>query len=365
MRPATSVRRMALTLIGVLFAGAAITGGAVYAAQAAPDFTVSISPASQSVAQGQTASYTVTVTALNGFSGSVALTVSDVPANAKATITSSVSVKPTTPGKATLSVVTTSSTAVASYTFKVIASSGKLQRFATGGLTVTAPVTSSFTLSASPSAVTVSQGSAAATTVSLSRTRYTADVALGISGPLPAGVTATFVPVVLSGGAKTSTLTLTASTSAATGTSTVRIVGSSGGKYAYTAVSLTVITPGKPFAIATSTAMPIGLLSPGVRRPVDLVLTNQNSTPLSVTNLTVAITGTNSSGCVAKDNYTVAQYSGSYPLTVPANGSVSLDGLNVSPQYWPSLFMLNLTTSQDGCKSAVLTLAYSGSAQGN
>lgn len=364
MKPARRAQQALLMLVILVAAG--LAGSAVYAAQSAPDFAVSISPTSPSVAQGQTASYTVTVSALSGFSGSVALSISDVPAGAKATVTSSpVSVTATKPGTAALSIATTSSTPVASYTFKVTATSGKLQHAATGGLTVTAPVASSFALSASPSALTISQGSSAATTVSLTRTNYTADIALSISGALPAGVTATFVPAVLSGSTTASTLTLTASASAAGGTTNVRVMGSSGGKYAYTSVTLTITEQGKPFTIATSNTMPIGLLSPGVRRQVDLVLTNPNSKPLSVTNLTVAITGTNTTRCVAKDNYTVAQYSGSYPLTVPANGSVSLDGLGLSQSVWPSLFMLNLATSQDGCKTAVLSLAYSGSAQGN
>lgn len=366
MRSATSVRRVVLTMIGVLFAVAAITGGAVYAAQSTSDFAVSISPTSQSVVQGQGASYTVTVSALNGFSGSVALSVSGAPAGASATVTPSpVSVSSAQPGTASLSLATTSSTPVGSSTLKVTASSGKLQHAASAGLTVTYPLSQSFSLSATPSSLTVSPGSSAASTLSLTRTNYTADVALSIYGSLPAGVTPAFSPATLSGTTSASTLTLSVSTSAASGTTTVRVVGSSNGKYAYTDVTLTVSAQGKAFTISTSTTMPIGLLSPGVRRPVDLVLTNPNSKPLSVSNLTVTITGTNSSSCVAKDNYTVVQYSGGYPLTVPANGSVSLDGLKLSLQVWPALSMSDLTTSQDGCKSAMLSLAYSGSAQGN
>src|SRR5438477_2289522 len=46
------------------------------AAPPAPDFTISASPSSRTVAQGSSTSYTVTVTALNGFSGTVDLTAS-------------------------------------------------------------------------------------------------------------------------------------------------------------------------------------------------------------------------------------------------------------------------------------------------
>jgi len=42
---------------------------------APPDFTIAVSPASQTVARGGSTTYTVTVTAVNGFTGTVALTV--------------------------------------------------------------------------------------------------------------------------------------------------------------------------------------------------------------------------------------------------------------------------------------------------
>src|SRR3989442_12992511 len=49
---------------------------------AAPDFSLSASPASQTVVQGNGTTYTVTETPVNGFSGSVTLSVSGLPAGA-------------------------------------------------------------------------------------------------------------------------------------------------------------------------------------------------------------------------------------------------------------------------------------------
>jgi sugar lactone lactonase YvrE len=55
---------------------------------AAPDFTIAATPASQSVAVGAAASYTISVSAINGiFPGSVALSVSGLPAGATAAFT--------------------------------------------------------------------------------------------------------------------------------------------------------------------------------------------------------------------------------------------------------------------------------------
>ena len=47
---------------------------------AAPDFTVSASPSSQNVVAGSSAPYTMTIAALNGFSGSVGFMMTGLPA---------------------------------------------------------------------------------------------------------------------------------------------------------------------------------------------------------------------------------------------------------------------------------------------
>ena len=78
MKSAKSVRRMVLSLIGVFITVGAVSG-VVQAAQSTPDFAIAISPTSQSVQRGQTASYTVNVTSLNGFAGKISLSTSGGP----------------------------------------------------------------------------------------------------------------------------------------------------------------------------------------------------------------------------------------------------------------------------------------------
>src|SRR5581483_4825523 len=74
----------------------------------APDFTISASPASQTVTAGNGTSYTATIGALNGFSGSVALSVSGLPTGASGSFNpASVSGS----GNSTLSVSTGTNTA--------------------------------------------------------------------------------------------------------------------------------------------------------------------------------------------------------------------------------------------------------------
>ena len=97
-----------------------------------------------------------------------------------------------------------------------------------------------FFLSASPSALTVNQGSSGTSTVTVAPLNgFTGSVNLAASG-LPSGVTAAFSP---NPATSTSTLTLTASAAAAKGTATVTITGTSGSLTQTTTLSLIVVGP--------------------------------------------------------------------------------------------------------------------------
>jgi len=97
--------------------------------------------------------------------------------------------------------------------------------------------TADYTLSASPSSLTIVQGKSGTSTITVNPTNgFTGSVSLSASG-MPAGVTASFNPTSTTG---TSTLTLTVSSTAATGTSTITITGTSGSLTHTTIVSLAV-----------------------------------------------------------------------------------------------------------------------------
>jgi hypothetical protein len=94
-----------------------------------PDLAVSVSPTSSSVPQGRDARYTVTVTPLAGFTGSVSLSL----AGASGTFApASLAV----PGSSRLTVATSASTAPGSYPLTITATSGSLSRTGTATLTV-------------------------------------------------------------------------------------------------------------------------------------------------------------------------------------------------------------------------------------
>jgi len=100
----------------------------------APDFSLAATPGSQTVTSGNSTSYTVSTSALSGFSGSVALSVSGVPTGATASF-SPASVSGS--GSSTLTVAT-GTAAAGTYTLTISGTNGSLSHSASVTLTVAA-----------------------------------------------------------------------------------------------------------------------------------------------------------------------------------------------------------------------------------
>jgi len=82
-----------------------------------PDFTVSISPQSQSVTRGQSTSYTVTVTSVDGYEGMISLSLSGLPRNSTGSLgPSSVHLTGGCSVDSRLSITTTGSTPTGTHT---------------------------------------------------------------------------------------------------------------------------------------------------------------------------------------------------------------------------------------------------------
>jgi hypothetical protein len=111
----------------------------------------------------------------------------------------------------------------------------------TSGTVSATPEAPAFTLGASPSSLSLNQGSSGTSTVSLTNLYgFTGAVTLTATG-LPSGVTAGFSPSSISGSA-TGTLTLTAAPTAAAGNYTVTVTGTSGSLTATKSITLTVVS---------------------------------------------------------------------------------------------------------------------------
>src|SRR5215471_7930004 len=182
------------------------------------DFSLSSNPSSVSVAQGGTATSSITVTAIGGFTGSVALSATGLPSGVTASFNPS-----STTGTSTLTFTAASNATTGTASVTVTGTSGTLSHSATITLNVTPVQPPDFLLSATNA--TVAQGGTGTSTVTVTPTGgFSGSVALSV-GTLPAGVTASFNPASTTG---TSTLTFTASSAATTGTVNVVITGTSG-----------------------------------------------------------------------------------------------------------------------------------------
>src|SRR5207245_921245 len=154
-----------------------------------PDFTLSATPASQTVVQGAGTTYTITETRRVGFTAVVTFSVSGLPGRA----TASFSPNPAT-ASSTMTVATGAATPPGSYALTITGVSGTLTHTTSVTLTVNPTPVSDFILSATPASQTIVQGAGTTYTVSITPSGgFTAAVTLSVSG-LPGGVTASFSP---------------------------------------------------------------------------------------------------------------------------------------------------------------------------
>jgi hypothetical protein len=197
-----------------------------------PDFSLSTSPASQSVQPGGGTSYTATVTGGTGFTGAVGFSVTGLPAGATASFNPA---SVTGSGSSTLSVSTSGTTPSGSYTLAIRAASGPVSHT----VNVTLVVNGDFSISATPSSVTIPRDANATYNVTIGAgAGFAGTVTMSVSG-LPKFATAKFTPpsVVNSG---TSVLTVNTKKNVASGTYLLIVTGTSGNRVHSTSVNLIV-----------------------------------------------------------------------------------------------------------------------------
>jgi cellulose 1,4-beta-cellobiosidase len=212
-----------------------------------PEFTISVSPASLTLPPGTNPTATITVTSLFGFTGSVSLSASGLPAGVSANFSPS-SVNGS--GAIIVNFNAQTSTPAGVTNISINGVSGALAHSAP--LVLTIPGASDFSLSAAPTSLTVNRGATASSSITVTPIGgFAGSVTLSGSG-LPAGVTATFNPNPATGA---SSLTFTASATAATGTANVLVTGTSGALSHSTAIALTVAVTAQPdFSLSATNA---------------------------------------------------------------------------------------------------------------
>jgi hypothetical protein len=195
-----------------------------YNTSSSPDFTPSVSPGSQSVSQGGTsANYTLTATPSNGFSGTVAwsvtppsgITASAVSPSGTFTLTAGAKVTPGT------------------YTISITGTSGSLQHTTSASLVVVA-ASNTFAISIAPGSQTVTRPTTGNTVVVTYTVTVTASAAVSLSATGGVtGVKLSLSPTTLSGsGQATLTVTVTPSAHRTSHTLTVKAVSGTHSKSA-------------------------------------------------------------------------------------------------------------------------------------
>jgi hypothetical protein len=221
---------------------------------ATPDFSISTSPTSQTVNQGGTANSTISIGSVNGYTGTVNLSVgSTCPTGATCSFTPASVVGS---GTSQLSVVTTSSTPGGTYPVVVTgtdSTNSTLSHSTTFTVTVNAP---DFSISASPTSLTLTQGGSAGTsTISVTGLNgYSNSVTLSVGATCPSGATCSFGANPVNPGGS-SVLTITPGSA---GTYTVTVTGKDANNLTHSVdVSVTVQAPGVDFTMPASLSLAV------------------------------------------------------------------------------------------------------------
>ena len=215
----------------------------------APTFTLA-SYTSLQIAPGTSGTSSLNLGSQYGFSGSVNLSVSGLPAGVTAFFSPNPSVLTANSyGSSTLTVQASATAAPGQYSLTVTGTSGGQTVTTTVPLTIATP---SFQLSGG-GYVTMGQGGAGSTYISISSLfGFNSPVNLSVSG-LPAGVTATFSP---NPATYSSAINLQASSSTPVGQYTLTITGTSGSLTSSTTMSLGIYSP--TFTLSANGSLSVG-----------------------------------------------------------------------------------------------------------
>jgi hypothetical protein len=317
-----------------------------------PTFTLAPSASALSVIQGTTATDTITVTDVDGFTDSVTFVVSGLPSGVTASFSPASSTS-----SSSLTLTVSDSATVGTSTVTITGTSGSITTTTTFALTVVSS-SGGFTLAPFASTLSVTQGKTATDTITVTDiSPFSGSVTYAASG-LPSGVTASFSPA---SSTSSSTVTFTASSSATTGTSTVTITGTSGSLTASTTISLTV-NPSSSGSVCGVTYT----ISPQNSSAFGAALTINNTSSKAWTSWTLTWTFANGQTVSSLWNGIASQSGANVTVTNQSyNGSIAAGGSNTGIGFngtWngttnavPTNFAVNGTSCGGGSSSPTAT----------
>src|SRR5208337_1925549 len=153
-----------------------------------PNFTLSASPASLSIQQGNQGTSTITTAISGGFNSAITLSASGMPSGTTVSFNPNPIPAPGS-GNSTMTIKVGSSTPVGTYPITVTGKGGGIKQSTTVTLTVTAQGGKNFTISASPASLSIQQGNQGTSTISTAISGgFNSAIALSASG-MPSGAT--------------------------------------------------------------------------------------------------------------------------------------------------------------------------------
>jgi Concanavalin A-like lectin/glucanases superfamily/Bacterial Ig-like domain (group 2) len=219
------------------------TSGSIYGTTALTvtgtgTFTVSASPSSLSIGQGSPGTSTITTTVSGGFNSSISLSATGMPTGTTVSFNPSTIPAPGS-GSSTMTITVGASTPAGTYPITVTGNGGGIQRTTIVTLTVT--TSSDFTISASPTALSVMQGSLGTSTITTAVSGgFSSSISLSATG-VPAGTTVSFNPTTIPApGAGNSTMTITVGLTTPMGTYPITVTGTASSIQHAVTVNLTV-----------------------------------------------------------------------------------------------------------------------------
>ncbi len=340
-----------------------------------PNFTLSASPASLSIAQGNLGTSTITTTVSGGFSSAITLSATGAPTGTTVSFSPNPIAAPGA-GTSTMTITVGATTPVGTYPITVTGNGGGTQHSATVTLTVTTPP--NFTISASPTSLSIAQGSPGTSTITTTVSGgFSSAITLSATGA-PTGTTVNFSPnPIAAPGAGTSTMTITVGSSTPLGTYPITVTGNGGGIQHSTTVTLTVTAAQPNFTISASpssvsiaqgnlgTSTITTTVSGGFSSAITLSATGvPTGTTVSFSPNPIAAPGAGTSTMTITVGSSTPL--GTYPITVTGNGGGTQHSVTVTltvtapPNFTISASPSSLSIAQGNLGTSTITTTVSG-----
>jgi FG-GAP-like repeat len=309
-----------------------------------PDFLGSINgPGYQDVVPGGTSAYTITVTSVNGFAGTIQFSASGLPAGATASFTPS-----TLAGSGTVTVTITTLRHTPKGSYPILVSGTSVGITHSGGIILNVgreEESEDFGGTVSPAWQTAIPGGSTTFQINIFPiSGFDSDVRLTVRG-LPPGATATFNPPDVTDGSGSTVLTISTANPTLTNTYHLTVIGTGGGRRHDNGMNLNVGPAGTDFTDYTGSITPL----------------SQTVQAGGVTSFTVTIQPINGTGCVYLQVYGLPPATNGHfdPTTGICGAPAStVFTITTSPQTPPGTYILQFqgTTSAGFVHSRYVTL---------